>query len=115
MSYPFRDILNVDDFATVNRRSLLAGLGASAVLSTTGALFSRSAWAAPIFRAYPFSLGVASGDCAAALCPRRTTTPSARANALRIRLAILQSIFREPPAVSNQAHRPAICAPTPVP
>jgi alkaline phosphatase D len=62
MRYPFRGILNVDDFATINRRSVLTGLGASAALTTTGAFFSRAAWAAPTFRAYPFSLGVASGD-----------------------------------------------------
>jgi alkaline phosphatase D len=62
MPYPFRGVLNVDDFATVNRRALLRGLGASAVLTTSGALFSTSICAAPIFRAYPFSLGVASGD-----------------------------------------------------
>lgn len=62
MPYPFHGVLNVDDFATVNRRSLLRGLGASAVLTTSGALFSTGVWATPIFRAYPFSLGVASGD-----------------------------------------------------
>jgi alkaline phosphatase D len=54
--------LNVDDFATVNRRTVLRGLGASSLLTTTGAFFTRQAWTAPVFSAYPFALGVASGD-----------------------------------------------------
>jgi alkaline phosphatase D len=54
--------LNVNDFATVNRRSVLRSLGAAAVLTATGGLFSRSAWSNPVFPAYPFALGVASGD-----------------------------------------------------
>ena len=54
--------LNVDEFVIVNRRNLLRGLGASALLTAAGNLFSRSVWANPVFSAYPFSLGVASGD-----------------------------------------------------
>ena len=62
MSFRFRKNLNIDDFATVNRRSVLRGLGAAALLTATGGLFSRSVWGNPVFSAYPFSLGVASGD-----------------------------------------------------
>src|SRR3954470_4946578 len=58
----FRAPLNVDDFATVSRRRVLQGLGAAALVTTTGAFFTRSLWANPVFSAYPFSLGVASGD-----------------------------------------------------
>ena len=54
--------LNVDEFATVNRRTLLRGLRASALLTTTGSFFTRALWAAPAFSANPFALGVASGD-----------------------------------------------------
>jgi alkaline phosphatase D len=41
---------------------LLQGLGASAAVFATGSLFSQSVWANPVFPAYPFALGVASGD-----------------------------------------------------
>jgi alkaline phosphatase D len=54
--------LNVDDFSTVNRRLVLRGLGASALLTAAGGLFARSVWGSPVFAAYPFALGVASGD-----------------------------------------------------
>lgn len=54
--------LNVDEFATINRRNLLRGLGASALLTASGSLFSRSVWGNPLFSSYPFSLGVSSGD-----------------------------------------------------
>jgi alkaline phosphatase D len=53
---------NVDDFATVHRRALLRGLATTAVVTTTGGFFTRSVWGAPVFSAYPFALGVASGD-----------------------------------------------------
>ena len=53
---------NITDFVTVNRRSVLRALGASAVLAATGGMFARSAWGNPVFTAYPFALGVASGD-----------------------------------------------------
>lgn len=62
MSPRFPASLNVDDFATVNRRALLRVLGASALLTSTGGFFARSVWGSPVFAAYPFSLGVASGD-----------------------------------------------------
>jgi alkaline phosphatase D len=54
--------IDVDNFCTVNRRTLLRGLGTAALLTTTGGLFSGSVWASPVFAAYPFALGVASGD-----------------------------------------------------
>jgi alkaline phosphatase D len=59
-SSPLR--FEVDEFATLNRRVLLRGLAASAVVTSAGGLFSRRAWANPVFSAYPFALGVASGD-----------------------------------------------------
>jgi alkaline phosphatase D len=62
MTSRFSTRLDVDRFATINRRVLLRGLGASALVTSTGGLFSTSAWADPVFSAYPFSLGVASGD-----------------------------------------------------
>ena len=54
--------VNVDEFTTVSRRTLLRGLSASALLTTTGSFFTRGLWAAPAFSANPFTLGVASGD-----------------------------------------------------
>jgi len=54
--------LDVDDFCNVNRRTLLRGLGAAALLTATGGLFRGGAWASPIFAAQPFALGVAAGD-----------------------------------------------------
>jgi alkaline phosphatase D len=62
MRYRVSKLLDLNDFATVNRRSVLRSLGAAAVLTATGGLFSRSAWSNPVFPAYPFALGVASGD-----------------------------------------------------
>lgn len=53
---------NVDDFATIDRRHLLRGLAASSLVTAGASLFARAAWANPVFSAYPFSLGVASGD-----------------------------------------------------
>ncbi|HTE16387.1 MAG TPA: alkaline phosphatase D family protein [Burkholderiales bacterium] len=61
----FRKRLNLDDFATINRRRVLRSLGASALLTATGGLFSRSVWSQPVFTSNPFTLGVASGDPAA--------------------------------------------------
>src|SRR5712672_2488004 len=58
----FSKRLNVDDFAMVNRRYLLRSLGATALVATTGGLFTNQLWAQPVFSANPFSLGVASGD-----------------------------------------------------
>jgi alkaline phosphatase D len=62
MSIRFPSRLDVDRFATVNRRVLLQSLGASAFVTATGGLFARPVWGSPVFAAYPFSLGVASGD-----------------------------------------------------
>ena len=62
MPVRFPQRFNVDDFSTINRRRVLRGLGAAALLTTTGGLFSRSVWGNPVFAAYPFALGVASGD-----------------------------------------------------
>jgi alkaline phosphatase D len=58
----FPPLLNVDDYTILNRRAVLRALGASALLTATGSYFSRSVWGSPVFAAYPFSLGVASGD-----------------------------------------------------
>jgi alkaline phosphatase D len=54
--------LDVDDFCTVNRRTLLHGLGAGVLLTAAGGLFRGGVWASPVFAASPFSLGVAAGD-----------------------------------------------------
>src|SRR5512132_2113636 len=54
--------VDVDDFCTVNRRTLLRGLGTAALLTATGGLFRGGVWANPVFAASPFALGVASGD-----------------------------------------------------
>ncbi len=54
--------LDVDRFATIHRRQLLIGLGASTLVTATGGLFTQPVWGSPVFAAYPFSLGVASGD-----------------------------------------------------
>src|SRR6266540_2089968 len=62
MSRRFPARLAVDDFATVNRRTLLRGLSASALVTTTGGLLTSTVWGSPVFSAYPFALGVASGD-----------------------------------------------------
>ena len=62
MSDRFPARLNVEEFSTLNRRAFLRGLGASALITATGCLFSRSVWGSPVFAAYPFALGVASGE-----------------------------------------------------
>ena len=65
MTVRFPKHLNVDEFATINRRHLLRAfgtLGASALLTVTGGLFSRSVWSQPVFTGNPFTLGVSSGD-----------------------------------------------------
>src|SRR3954454_3428081 len=53
---------NVDEFSTVSRRTLLRGLSASALLTTSGNFFTRGLMAAPAFAVNPFTLGIASGD-----------------------------------------------------
>ena len=45
--------LDVDDFCTVNRRTLLRGLGSAALLTATGGLFRGGVWASPVFAAHP--------------------------------------------------------------
>ena len=46
----------------MNRRTLLRGLGTTALLTATGGLFKGGVWASPVFAASPFALGIASGD-----------------------------------------------------
>jgi alkaline phosphatase D len=62
MTIHFSQRLDVDGFATVNRRRLLQSLGASTLVTATGGLFAGQVWGSPVFAAYPFSLGIASGD-----------------------------------------------------
>ena len=62
MNHRFPSRLDVDDFCTVNRRTLLRGLGATALVTAAGGLFQGGVWASPVFAASPFSLGVAAGD-----------------------------------------------------
>jgi alkaline phosphatase D len=52
---------NIDDFATLNRRHLLRSVGASAFVAAGSGLLTSAVWSAPVFAAYPFSLGVAAG------------------------------------------------------
>ena len=54
--------VDVDRYLTISRRTWLKGIGASTLLTTSAPLFAGRVWAQPIFRHYPFSLGVASGD-----------------------------------------------------
>ncbi len=51
----------LDRYCTLGRRRLLQGLGAGMAI-TVGDTVLHRAWAQPVFRHYPFSLGVASGD-----------------------------------------------------
>ena len=62
MSDRFPARLDVDDFCTMSRRTLLRRLGAAALLTATGGLFRGGVWASPVFAADPFSLGIAAGD-----------------------------------------------------
>jgi alkaline phosphatase D len=59
---------DVDAFGMMNRRTLLRRLGTTALLTATGGLYARGVWANPVFAAYPFALGVASGDPASDGC-----------------------------------------------
>ncbi|KFC70396.1 Twin-arginine translocation pathway signal precursor [Bosea sp. LC85] len=56
----------VDDFltdaGTPSRRRFLQGLAASGLLLTGGGMLDQRVWANPVFAAYPFGLGIASGD-----------------------------------------------------
>jgi alkaline phosphatase D len=54
--------LNLDEFSTLSRRAFLRTLGASALITATGGLFSQSVWGSPVFSSYPFGLGIASGE-----------------------------------------------------
>lgn len=54
--------LDLDRYLTISRRTWLKGLGASALITAGTPLFTGRVWAQPIFRHYPFALGVASGD-----------------------------------------------------
>src|SRR5262245_61815708 len=47
---------------TLSRRGLLRGVSAAAAMAALQPVTSSRVWADPIFRNYPFSLGVASGD-----------------------------------------------------
>ena len=62
MPQRFPTSIDVDTFCTVNRRTLLRGLGTTALLTATGGLFTGGVWASPVFAASPFALGIASGD-----------------------------------------------------
>jgi alkaline phosphatase D len=62
MPKPVPTRLTIDDFCTVNRRTLLRGLGATALVTAAAGLFRGGVWASPVFAASPFSLGVAAGD-----------------------------------------------------
>jgi alkaline phosphatase D len=62
MNHRFRSCLDVDDFCSVNRRTLLRGLGATALVTAAGGLFRGGLWASPVFAASPFALGIAAGD-----------------------------------------------------
>jgi len=57
---------SVDDFlteaGTPSRRRFLTGLAASGLLLTGGGVIDQRVWANPVFAAYPFGLGIASGD-----------------------------------------------------
>ncbi|MBM3532513.1 MAG: alkaline phosphatase [Alphaproteobacteria bacterium] len=52
----------IDDIRSLSRRGLLKGASASALLAALMPATSRSVWANPVFAAYPFPLGIASGD-----------------------------------------------------
>src|SRR5262245_14094189 len=58
----FDQSLCVDDFTTVNRRAILRGIGTTALVTASSGVFGRQVWGAPVFAAYPFALGIASGD-----------------------------------------------------
>jgi alkaline phosphatase D len=53
---------NIDQFTTLNRRAFLRRLGGSVVVTAAESYFRQSVWGSPVFAAYPFSLGVASGE-----------------------------------------------------
>lgn len=54
--------IDVSQFATLDRRGLLKAIAAGGLLTGSASLPAATAWAQPVFRAFPFSLGVASGE-----------------------------------------------------
>jgi alkaline phosphatase D len=52
----------IDQVRSLSRRGLLRGASASALLAALTPAAARQVWANPVFAAYPFRLGVASGD-----------------------------------------------------
>lgn len=59
------DPIDIRRFITPDRRDFLRALGLGAGFFLSESAVSRHVWANPVFRADPFSLGVASGDPAA--------------------------------------------------
>ncbi len=53
---------DLDDYLTIGRRKLLKDLGLCGLVAGGSALFAKGALASPVFREYPFKLGVAAGD-----------------------------------------------------
>jgi alkaline phosphatase D len=62
MYHHFPSHLDIADFCTVNRRTLLRGLGGAALVTATSGLFRGGVWGSPVFAASPFALGIAAGD-----------------------------------------------------
>src|SRR5919108_6112569 len=62
MNHPYPSRLDVTNFYTMNRRTLLRGLSAAALLTATSGLLRGGVLGSPVFAASPFSLGVAAGD-----------------------------------------------------
>lgn len=52
----------IERVSTLSRRGFLRGASSAAVLAALSPAVSRAVWASPVFAAYPFSLGIASGD-----------------------------------------------------
>lgn len=59
------DPIDIRRFISPDRRDVLRALGLGAGLFLSDSVISRHAWANPVFKVDPFSLGVASGDPAA--------------------------------------------------
>lgn len=58
MAQRFPRRFEVNEFTTINRRRVLRSLGAGALVTAGGGLFSRSVWSQPAFASNPFTLGV---------------------------------------------------------
>jgi alkaline phosphatase D len=54
--------IDASQFSTLDRRALLRAVAGAGLLAGTAGLPAASAWAQPVFRFFPFSLGVASGE-----------------------------------------------------